>query len=255
MTSRPSLSNQRQPQRSLSGSAMLQRSALQRSGSHQHAIASSLRNNENFVDLTLDGNEIQQVRQLQSTLGTPRQTSAISIGRKDTAASSPVPIQEGPEQVAAQPPRGRPDALSHLYHNSKSLVDSTGSIHTSIGAATHEVEKTAIPLPLRPSRVRIPCIQASKADSSSSSKKDPRPRPYVLEVPLSSPHYPQNGKEVHSCSAVISNNFKGEQTSSRGLATIRRTNLRIQSFDKAISTNPKLLKTRPDLGNYLYFHR
>jgi len=85
------------------------------------------------------------------------------------------------------PPRGRPQ----LHFDVPSV--SNLSPRTAQEVGNNEVIIKPMPLPVRPGQHAPPHLDKMRVAPGNAAKKDARPKPYVLEVPTSAPHYSVNG--------------------------------------------------------------
>lgn len=185
MTSRPNVGGSRALQRSSSTTSAAQnRPAPNRTLSHQFSSSSPTR--QGFVDLAFDGDGA--LSRHAPRLGTSRLRVEIS---KDSRASETV---ESPKLASGTtptwrpsfPPRGRPQ----LHFDVPSV--SNLSPRPAQEGGHNEVSIKPMPLPIRP-RHALPSSRKIRSVPNNTAKKDARPKPYVLEVPVAAPHYPPNG--------------------------------------------------------------
>jgi len=187
MTSKPAGSQpHRQPQRSLSSNS------IQRNNLHSalSSNASARRQNESFIDLTSDTPDTTPNGRNAQTPKNPGSRLKLEMSRGSRSPST----LGGPKAEAALlpsrpplPPRGRPQLHSDVRVNAVDpymVRDSNQS----------EGPLKAMPLPVRPGKHAPPPPHGkARAAPSSATKKDVRPKPYVLEVPAIAPCYPLNG--------------------------------------------------------------
>ena len=211
MTSRPAQPGQRpQPQRSLSGSGMLQRQAQQRS--HLNNLLGTPGSSRlNVVDLT---NEPRS-----STPSRPGAPSRVASGlRLETIAevrdaTPPAEVQQQSTSswpVAPPPwPRGKPK-LMFSYQNPTQSQDDTASPATSFADSVASPQKDTMPkppllFPPRPVRRAPPARDRSSelANAVPAHKKDKVPRPYVLELPSVAPTCPSKCTITHALSTLM----------------------------------------------------
>ena len=82
------------------------------------------------------------------------------------------------------PPRGRPQ----LHFNVPSVSPQPAQVE-----GQGEVAISPMPLPARPGQHTPPPSEKPRAAPGNTTRKDARPKPYVLETPTASPHYAPNG--------------------------------------------------------------
>jgi mediator of RNA polymerase II transcription subunit 12 len=184
MTTRPSVGRQ-PPQRSLSSTNPVQRPAPHRSHSQQFTSSPTRRGPENFVDLTFDGDTAAT----RPRIGASRLRVEISTDVKAIEiVESPKPSSAStPTWKPSLPPRGRPQ-----LHFDVPSVSNLSPRPAQDGAQNETVIKP-MPLPVRPGKRDPPALEKARPSTTSSGKKDARPKPYVLETPAAAPHYPPNG--------------------------------------------------------------
>ncbi|KAI9050465.1 hypothetical protein LZ554_005628 [Drepanopeziza brunnea f. sp. 'monogermtubi'] len=174
MTTRPSVARQ-PPQHSLSSTGPTQRPPPLRAPSQQFSSSSpTRRGNESFVDLTFEGGDAARPR-----LGNSRLRVEISTDPRQSDIKSPKSF------LAATPPRGRPQLPFD--------VPSAGQRGAQEGGQ-HAITIKPMPLPVRPGQHAPPTSEKPRpVPTSTTAKKDARPKPYNLEVPAIAPHYSPNG--------------------------------------------------------------
>ena len=189
MTSRPPAGIQRQPQRSLSGTGIIQRPVPQRSLSQQYPLSTPLRKAENF-DIPLDSSE--NGRYGSSRLGGSR----LKVELSKRSVDAPVLVDPTSAVSAAPNPqaaRGRPRL--HFELERPHLQVTHDSTHlSSIRGVENITSANPIPMPRRPAQSAPPFTRGERGLTAMAVKKEVRPKPYVLEVPSAAPHFQPNGK-------------------------------------------------------------
>ncbi|KAE8440774.1 hypothetical protein EG329_006591 [Mollisiaceae sp. DMI_Dod_QoI] len=189
MTSRASAGpGPREPlQRSFSSTSTFSRPSPHRTLSQQFTSSSPTRRaNDGLVDLTLDGDAAGRHA---PRIGTSRLRLEVSTDSKSAVVESPAPISDTTSAWKPSfplPPRGRP--MLHFDVPSVSNL----SPRPSQGGQDESTIKP-MPLPIRPGQHALPISGKSRPRAGASLKKDARPKPYVLEVPILAPHYLPNG--------------------------------------------------------------
>jgi mediator of RNA polymerase II transcription subunit 12 len=209
MTSaRPPAGIQRQPpQRSLSGTGLIQRPTPNRALSQQYQPSSSPRKTETYVDLTLEGSETALGRYgTPSRVGGSRLKLEIS---KDAARGANIAI-DSPKvvDVPTETPfpvviRGRPKL--HFVGDPQQLGGaSQGAPISSVRGGENVIGHVPLPMPRRPGQNAQSSIGRDKLSTPRAAvKKDVRPKPYTLETPSLAPRYPPNGKIIHHLSTSL----------------------------------------------------
>ncbi|KAJ9155458.1 Transcription mediator subunit Med12 [Pleurostoma richardsiae] len=190
MTSRPPLGvQQRQPQRSLSGSGLSQRPPHQRTLSQQYLPTSPIRK-ETFLDFADNRSDVPQTQ-----YGTPRRG-----GSRLKLELSHDPL-EPPSLLADSP--GATDPSSRVMTPSRMMpmmMDTSDlgalSPHASARAQSLDNDTTPLPMPKRRPRFALPATGAAVRRQTPHSsapvpagRKDTRPKPYTIEVPPVAPHF------------------------------------------------------------------
>lgn len=166
----------------------IQRPSPHRSLSQQFTSSSpTRRSNDSPVDLTFDGPEA-----MSRTI--PKSRLNIEIGKNMNTGDlveSPTPTSElTPTWKPSRYPRGRPQP-----HSSLAGVNHADP-HTAQGGSQNEGTIKPMPLPVRPGQHAPSNLGRMRLASSSSVKKDARPKPYTLEVPAIAPNLPPNGMSM-----------------------------------------------------------
>ncbi|KAF7892464.1 uncharacterized protein EAF02_000002 [Botrytis sinoallii] len=188
MTTKPLVGSQaqRQSQRSLN-SNITSRPSPQRSLS---STSPTRRHNEALIDLTLDVPDSTSARYGQtSRAGGSRLKQEISNESRSSVqadASSLVPSTSISNRQLL-PPRGRPQLHSDALRMraSKSILPSDQN-HSQTPAKPFA-------FPVRPGQHPPPSLDRPSPSIGPTGKRDARPKPFVLEVPLAAPSYSPNG--------------------------------------------------------------
>jgi mediator of RNA polymerase II transcription subunit 12 len=197
MTTRPPQPGPRPPQRTLSGSGMLQRQAQQqRFLQQQSQLSSPGWPIPNVVDLTGDGGDTLGPRQDMPRVATSGLRTEVAMDAKDalgSPAASPTASPAPKGLTAHTQPRGKPAFLV----SRETPFSATGGPSTFSGAPTL-LEKAStqskMPFPRRPPNFIPQHTRPKVSEPRGPLKKDTRPKPYVLEVPSIAPKYGANGK-------------------------------------------------------------
>lgn len=186
MTSRPPLAvQQRQPQRSLSGSGLSQRPPHQRSLSQQYLPPSPIRKSESFTELPSD---------VAGYGATPRRGGSrlkLELANDGIThagfSESPLNLDPLSANKAFTPSRVMP------------LGDASPLADMSVPPSRFQTaDNEAMPLPMPPRRARF-AAATSRTDNTASAlpvqiKKDSKPRPFAIETPAAAPRYSNMGK-------------------------------------------------------------
>ncbi|KFY43025.1 hypothetical protein V494_02131, partial [Pseudogymnoascus sp. VKM F-4513 (FW-928)] len=188
MSTRPPQPGPRPPQRSLSGTGMLQRQAQQRSHLQQSQQPSPGRTSEIVGDAITDGAaERASPRQEPSKPGGSMVRVEGLTAQKQNIVSMESPSQAGtPGAAMPLPQRRRPRFPFRRYDAQSDAPKQAGSPQKS---SAH----LPLPMPARPGRSGVSHIRKQAPDVGNSPKKETRPKPYVLEAPSDAPSYPSNG--------------------------------------------------------------
>jgi mediator of RNA polymerase II transcription subunit 12 len=190
MTTKPPAGIQRQPQRSLSGTGIIQRPTPHRTLSQQYPSSASVRKPDNIVDLTQESAETS--RYGSSRIGGSRLKLELSKDSKDAPS-----LVESPRTAEAvpksEPGRGRPKLHFDGYRPQLQGADDT-SVLSSIRKVENVTGQNSIPLPRRPVQSAPPFARGQRVAPANGAKKEVRPKPYVLGIPLAAPHYLPNGE-------------------------------------------------------------
>ena len=191
MTSRP-VGSRQTPQRSLS-SNLIQRPPPQRTLSQQFPPSSPVRRNHaGFAELINDGSDVGRTGITPRNGGSRLKVEISGDSRAPSLVESPKPTSEAtPTWKAPLPPRGRP----HFHFD----VPSTTSRSAAQEGAQMPSPTKSMPLPIRPGQHAPPTVDRALTISGNSAKKDARPKPYTLEVPLAAPRFPPNGQSKSPC--------------------------------------------------------
>ena len=199
MTSRPTAGIQRQPQRSLSGTGIIQRPVHQRSVSQQYPLSAPVRKTENLTDFALNGSD--NGRNSSSRLGGSRLKVELSKGSMD----APVLLDHSRNVSAAPTPeviRGRPRL--HFEADPQHFRVTHDSTHlSSIRGVENITAANPIPMPRRPVQSAPPFSRGERGPTAVAVKKEVRPKPYVLEVPSVAPHFQLNSKSYEATSNIL----------------------------------------------------
>jgi mediator of RNA polymerase II transcription subunit 12 len=190
MTSRPPAGIQRQPQRSLSGTGILQRPTPQRTLSQQYSSSAPTRKSDNLVDLTADGSQLGRFG--SSRPGGSRLKLELSQATKDVSF-----VMDSPKATEIESSllshRGRPKLQ---FEGDRPQLQGVHDLSTlsSIRGVENITPQTPMPLPTRPAHGVPSVVRGQLVAPTPSAKKDARPKPYVLEVPSVAPQYSSSGK-------------------------------------------------------------
>lgn len=192
MTSRPAAGIQRQPQRSLSGTGIIQRPVNQRSLSQQHPLSAPIRKPENLTDLTLNGSE-------NGRYGASRPGgSRLKVEMSKESMDVPV-LVESLKGVSVAPTleaiRGRPRLQFEGDRQHFRLTHGFPHL-SSIRGVENITTANPIPLPRRPVQSAPPFARGERGPIAVAVKKEVRPKPYVLDVPSAAPHFQPTGKSL-----------------------------------------------------------
>ena len=192
MTSRPPLGvvQQRQPQRSLSGSSLSQRPGHQRNLSQQYLPSSPVRKESPLHEVNAQetSDVASQSRYAAQRRGGSRLKLELSHDAPDSITQagfieSPNPLESSksftPTRSVAQSQSDTPELGGDLSpHPSTRAVDGDGPL----------------PMPIRPRKLwAAPTSRSSPAQRkdapSAAAKKDNRPKPWTVETPAAAPVY------------------------------------------------------------------
>lgn len=189
MTSKSGVSQPRQAQ----SQTQPQRSN-QRAPPHQalSANASARRQNEGVIDLTFDASETS-ANSSRNAPGARGASSRLKLelskgsGSRSPNGASGTKSTPGTPVVGRPlvPPRGRPQLPFDVPMGSRGAYQGGRDVEGKDAVKP-------MPLPVRQRR-HPPPPKGARPALPSSTKKDVRPKPYVLEVPAAAPTYPQNG--------------------------------------------------------------
>ncbi|TAQ88198.1 hypothetical protein B7494_g3506 [Chlorociboria aeruginascens] len=183
---------QRPPQRSLSGTNIIQRPPPLNRASSQQFPSPTKKNSEGLLDL--DG--------LDTALGrygtTPKNGgSRLKLEISKDSRESALLVAEAPRQTpdgthtswqpSPLPPRGRPQP----HFDVPSISTSSPGSGAIPGGGNHlAIPLRTIPLPPRPGQHTRPAPEKpTRVIAGNSLRKDGRPKPYILEIPRVAPHY------------------------------------------------------------------
>ncbi|KAI0397683.1 transcription mediator subunit Med12 [Xylariaceae sp. FL0594] len=191
MTSRPPLVvPQRQPQRSLSGSGLSQRSATQRSLSQQYLPQSPVRRADVPNEQGVDGSD-----GLQARYGaTPR----LGGSRLKLQLANDGIVHAG---FVESPQNPDPMSANKVFTPSRllSMTDApdVGDVSPQTSRCnTVEDDSAPVPMPLRRVRFAAPTKRFQPPTHNTPAKKDLRAKPFAPEVPPNAPRYaPLNKQE------------------------------------------------------------
>lgn len=120
-------------------------------------------------------------------MGSSRLRLEISEQDSDVVASPNQIPDPNAQWRPSLPPRGQPQLPFDLPSASNLSPRAAQE-----GAQNESVIKP-MPLPMRPGQHAPPTAEKPRPIQGSTTKKDARPKPYVLEVPAAAPRYPPNG--------------------------------------------------------------
>ncbi|ATZ45416.1 Bcsrb8 [Botrytis cinerea B05.10] len=188
MTTKPLVGSQaqRQSQRSLN-SNITSRPSPQRSLS---STSPTRRHNEALIDLTLDVPDSTSARYGQtSRAGGSRLKQEISNDSRSSvqADESSLAPSNSISNRQSLPSRGRPQLHSDILRMraSKSIL---------LSDQTHsQTPAKPFAFPVRPGQHPPPSLGRPSPSIGPTGKRDARPKPFVLEVPLAAPSYSPNG--------------------------------------------------------------
>ncbi|KAF2968994.1 hypothetical protein GQX73_g4565 [Xylaria multiplex] len=191
MTSRPPLAlSQRQPQRTLSGSGLSQRPATQRSLSQQYLPQSPIRRSDSFNnEQGADGSDGAQNR--YGT--TPRRGGSklkLELANDNIVHSGFVESPKNPDPLSANKVFTPSRVMSMT--DAPDLGDM--SPQTS-RCQTVDGDSTPLPMPPRRARFAAPTKRFQPPPMNAPTKKDSRPKPFVLDAPSDAPRYSSMGKQ------------------------------------------------------------
>lgn len=192
MTTKPLVGSQaqRQSQRSLN-SNITSRPSPQRSLS---STSPTRRHNEALIDLTLDVPDSTSARYGQtSRAGGSRLKQEISNDSRSSiqADESSLAPSNSISNRQSLPSRGRPQLHSDILRMraSKSIL---------LSDQTHsQTPAKPFAFPVRPGQHPPPSLGRPSPSIGPTGKRDARPKPFVLEVPLAAPSYSPNGMPSH----------------------------------------------------------
>ncbi|CAG8959099.1 hypothetical protein HYFRA_00012962 [Hymenoscyphus fraxineus] len=190
MTSRPTVGQRQPSQRSLSSTNVLQRPAPHRTLSQQFPSSSpTRRNNDGFVDLTLDGTDAPQGR-----YGTIPRMGGSRLRLEISEASHP-DLVESPNPATGLTPNWRTPVTSgaRSQHHFDVPTPSNFSPRALQEGGQNDSAIKPMPLPVRPKQHGPASTKKPRPVAGAVVKKDVRPKPYTLEVPAAAPRYPPNG--------------------------------------------------------------
>lgn len=186
MTSRPPLAvQQRQPQRSLSGSGLSQRPPHQRTLSQQYLPPSPVRKTETFSELSSDAAGYGTTpRRGGSRLKLELANDGITHAG---FSESPLNLDPLSANKAFTPSRVMP------LGDASPLGDMSAP-----SSQCQTADNDSMPLPMPPRRPRF-TAPISRADTPAPAppvqvKKDSKPKPFVTETPAAAPRYSNMGK-------------------------------------------------------------
>ncbi|KAK6086550.1 transcription mediator subunit Med12 [Seiridium cupressi] len=188
MTSRPPLAvQQRQPQRSLSGSGLSQRPPHQRTLSQQYLPPSPIRKPESFNDLPSD---------VAGYGTTPRRGGSKLKLELANDGITHAGFSESPLNLD-------PPSANKAFTPSRVMGVGDASPSGEMSAPPSRcqtADNDSAPLPMPPRQARVVAF-VSRSDRPSvpaagpaPAKKDTKPKPFVLEIPLAAPRYSNMGK-------------------------------------------------------------
>lgn len=184
---RPPQAGPRPPQRSLSGTGMLQRQAQQRSHLQQSQQPSPGRASDSAGDTIADGAQTASPRLEPSKPGGSMVRVEGLTAQKQNIVSMESPSQAGtPGAVLPLPQRARPRFPFRRH-------DAQADAPKLVGSPQKSSAYLPLPMPARPGRSGVSHVRKKTHDGGNSPKKETRPKPYVLEAPSDAPSYPPNG--------------------------------------------------------------
>ncbi|KAI0007399.1 hypothetical protein F4779DRAFT_514235 [Xylariaceae sp. FL0662B] len=190
MSSRPPLAvPQRQPQRALSGPGLSQRTpAHQRTLPQQYLPQSPIRRSESFHEQPPDAGDGAQNR-----FGPALRRGGSRLKLElDNDGIDHAGFSESPQNLD-------PMSANKVFTPSRimSINDASElgdmSPHTS-RCQTADGDSAPLPMPPRRARFAVPAKRPHSPVTSTPTKKDARPRPFILEAPPNAPRYPNIGK-------------------------------------------------------------
>lgn len=152
------------------------------------------RRNEALIDLTLDVPDSASVRFVQtSRAGGSRLKQEIS---NESRSSSQVEASRStPSNTISNrqclPLRGRPQFHSDVLRTRACTSSLTPDQNYN------QILAKSFPLPVRPGQHTSPFSHKLGTSIGSSGKKDARPKPWALEIPMAAPSYSPNGMFTH----------------------------------------------------------
>ncbi|KAI0400046.1 transcription mediator subunit Med12 [Xylaria palmicola] len=190
MTSRPPLAiSQRQPQRTLSGSGLSQRPTTQRSLSQQHLPQSPIRRSDSFNNEP--GADVGDGAQIRYG-ATPRRGGSklkLELANDGIDHAGFVESPQNPDPLSA----------NKVFTPSRvmSMTDAPDLGDMSPQTSRCQtVDGDSVPFPMPPRRARFTVpTKGPPPPVSAPTKKDSRPKPFVLEVPPEAPRYSTMGKQ------------------------------------------------------------
>lgn len=187
-TTRPPQPGPRPPQRSLSGTGMLQRQAQQRSHLQQSQQPSPGRmTSDSVVEAIADGVETAPPRLEPSKPGGSMVRVEGLTAQKQNITSVESPSQTGAQgAVMPLPQRARPRFPFRRH-------DAQADAPKQVGSPQKSSAHLPLPMPARPGRSGVSHVRKQAHDGGNSPKKETRPKPYVMEAPPDAPNYPANG--------------------------------------------------------------
>lgn len=248
MTSRATVGPGREPlQRSFSSTSTFSRPSPHRTLSQQFPSSSpSRRVNDGLVDLTVD---VDGTGRLAPRIGTSRLRLEVSTDSKSAVVESPAQTSETTSAWKPSlplPPRGRP-----TLHFDVPSVSNLSPLPSQDGGQDEETIKP-IPLPIRPGQHGPPTFKKSRPPAAASLKKDARPKPYALEVPIIAPHYPPNGLSAMNVTLQLVLIYEGHAdfypwTGNHPEDQFSEHVIRHGYFDKAAMTQNETASARPSI--------
>lgn len=190
MSSRPPLAvSQRQSQRSLAGPGLSQRPAHQRTLSQQYLPQSPVRRSDGFHEQVIDGGDVSQPR-----FGTtPRRGGSrlkLELANDGIDHSG---FTESPQNLD-------PFSASKTLTPSRVMfvceAPDSGDSNSSQTLKCRTVDGDSAPMPMPPRRARfkVPTSAPPPSYTPTPVKKDAKPKPFVLETPITAPRYSITGR-------------------------------------------------------------
>lgn len=246
MTSNISAGLSGPPQRSMSG-AILQRPAVQRSLSSQQYAAIPRRADSNAVDFNYEyGDTTSYGRQNIASRAGGSKLRNERTGDMDSPTvilASPSAYSEMQEPEPEPSARGKP-ALNALFGIHDVLWDGSNQAQSLMGTPGIEKPAGSMPMPRRPGQDVKPPTKLQKATPPPALRRDTRPKPWNMEVPLAAPHYPPDGMVTTNRTLCITNTLIGHVdffpwTRNHPEDQFTDSIIRIGYFDKAPPTLDK----------------